>query len=98
MVAVPVENNLDLRVSYETADASKAGLAFQDNMAVSKAIVAKYPDVREAFSAVIARAVDAGGHDYGSMLQMKDIKYGSGFPLRCASQSGILRFCLIDLG
>jgi hypothetical protein len=74
MVAVPVENNLDLRVSYETADASKAGVAFQDNMAVSKAIVAKYPEVREAFSAVIARAVDASGHDYGSVLPMKDIK------------------------
>ncbi|HEY5175948.1 MAG TPA: hypothetical protein VII95_10335 [Terriglobales bacterium] len=74
MVAVPVENNLDLRVGYETADASNTGLAFQDNMAVSKAIVAKYPEVRDAFSAVIARAVDASGHDYGSVLPMKDIK------------------------
>ena len=74
MVAVPVENNLDLRVRYETADASNSGLAFQDNMAVSKAIVAKYPEVRDAFSAVIARAVDASGHDYGSVLPMKDIK------------------------
>ncbi len=74
LVAVPVENNLDLRVRYETADASNAGLAFQDNMAVSKAIVAKYPEVRDAFSAVIARAVDASGHDYGSVLPMKDVK------------------------
>ena len=74
MVAVPVEDNLDLRVRYETADASNAGLAFRDNMAVSKAIVAKYPEVRDAFGAVIARAVDASGHDYGSVLPMKDIK------------------------
>ena len=74
MVAVPVENNLDLRVRYDTADASNTGVAFQDNMAVSKAIVAKYPEVRDAFSAVIARAVDANGHDYGSVLPMKDIK------------------------
>ena len=74
MVAVPVEDNLDLRVRYETADASNAGLAFRDNMAVSKAIVAKYPEVRDAFSAVIARAVDASGHDYGSVLPMKDVK------------------------
>ncbi len=74
MVAVPIEDNLDVRVRYETADATNTGIAFQDNMAVSKAIVAKYPELREAFSAVIARAVDAGGHDYGSVLPMKDIK------------------------
>ena len=36
MVAVPVEDNLDLRVRYETADASNTGVAFQDNMAVSQ--------------------------------------------------------------
>ncbi len=74
MVAVPVEDNLDLRVRYEIADATNTGAAFQDNMAVSKAIVAKYPEVRDAFSAVIARAVDPGGHDYGSVLPMKDVK------------------------
>jgi hypothetical protein len=74
MVAVPVDNSLDLRVRYETADASDSGLAFQDNMAISKAIVTKYPELRDAFSAVIPRAVDASGHDYGSVLPMKDIK------------------------
>jgi hypothetical protein len=74
MVAVPVENNLDLRVRYDSADASNTGVAFQDNMAVSKAIVAKYPEVRDAFSAVIARAVDTSGHEYGSVLAMKDVK------------------------
>ena len=74
MVAVPIEDNLDVRVRYEIADATNTGLAFQDNMAVSKAIEAKYPELRDAFSAVVARAVDAGGHDYGSVLPMKDIK------------------------
>ncbi len=74
MVAVPVEDNLDLRIRYGNPQASDSGVAFQDNMAVSKAIVAKYPEVRDAFSAVIARAVDASGHEYGSVLPMKDIK------------------------
>jgi len=74
MVAVPVEDNLDLRLRYETADASNTGLAFQDNLAVIKAIVTKYPEVRDAFSAVIALAVDGRGHEYGSVLPMKDIK------------------------
>jgi hypothetical protein len=32
------------------------------------------PEVRDAFSAVIARAVDTSGHDYGSVLPMKDVK------------------------
>jgi hypothetical protein len=74
LVAVPVENNLDLRVRYENANAGNSGAAFQDNMAVIKATAAKYPEVRDAFAAVIARAVDSGGHDYGSVLPMKEIK------------------------
>ncbi len=74
LTAVPVEKDLDLRVRYQTADASNSGLAFQDNMAVIKAIVAKYPEVRSAFAAVIARAVDSGGHEYGSLLPMKEVK------------------------
>lgn len=74
ITAVAVEDNLDLRVRYNTADASNSGAAFQDNMAVIKAIVAKYPEFRDAFSAVVARAVDNNGHDYGSVLAMKDIK------------------------
>jgi hypothetical protein len=74
LVAVPVDNKLDLRVRYENANANNSGLAFQDNMAVIKAIVAKYPEVREAFDSIIARAVDSSGHEYGSLLPMKEIK------------------------
>jgi hypothetical protein len=43
-------------------------------MAVIKAIVAKYPELRESFNSVIARAVDSSGHEYGSMLPVKEIK------------------------
>ena len=74
LAPVPVGSDLNLRVRYDTADASNTSAAFQDNMAVIKAIVAKYPEVREAFTAVIARAVDSGGHEYGSLLAMKDVK------------------------
>jgi hypothetical protein len=74
LTPVPVGNDLNLRVRYQTADASNTALAFQDNMAVIRAIVARYPEVREAFNAVIARAVDSAGHDYGSLLAMKDVK------------------------
>lgn len=72
--AVPVDNNLDLRVIYQNADAGNSGVAFQDNLAVIKAIVAKYPEFRDSFNSVIARAVDGAGHEYGSLLPVKDIK------------------------
>ena len=74
LTAVPVEDKLDLRVIYQSADAANSGLAFQDNMAVIHAIVAKYPELRDAFDTVIARAVDGSGHEYGSLLPMKEIK------------------------
>ncbi len=43
-------------------------------MAVIKALIAKYPELKEAFAGVVARAVDPSGHDYGTLLAMKDIK------------------------
>lgn len=74
LAPVPVGNDLNLRVRYQSADASNRALAFQDNMAVIKGIVGKYPELRDAFNAVIARAVDSNGHEYGSLLAMKDVK------------------------
>jgi hypothetical protein len=74
LAAVPVDNNLDLRIRYENAAAGDSGVAFQDNMAVIKAMVAKYPELRDAFNAIVARAVDSSGHEYGSLLPVKDIK------------------------
>lgn len=74
LAAVPVDNNLDLRIRYQNADAGNSGIAFQDNMAVIKAVVAKYPEFRDAFNSIIARAVDGSGHEYGSLLPVKDLK------------------------
>lgn len=67
-------DDLDLIVKYQAADVSNTAQTFQANMAVIKAIVAKYPEFRDAFAAVVARAVDPSGRDYGSLLPMKDIK------------------------
>ncbi len=69
-----VGNDLDLIVRYQSADASNSNQAYADNVAVIKALVAKYPEVRDAFAAVVARAVDASGRDYGTLMAMKDIK------------------------
>ncbi len=74
LAPVPIGNDLNLRVRYQSADATNSAVAFQDNMAVIKGLVAKYPELRDAFNAVIARAVDSSGHEYGSLLAMKDVK------------------------
>ena len=69
-----VGNDLDVAVRYSSADISDTPKTFQDNMAVIKALVTKYPELREAFAGVVARAVAPSGQDYGSMLPMKEIK------------------------
>ena len=69
-----VGNDLDLIVTYDSANVSNTNLAYHDNINVMKALVAKFPEFRDAFSAVLARAYDTSGHNYGTLLAMKDIK------------------------
>ena len=69
-----VGNDLELVVKYSSPNISDTQKTFQDNMQVIKALVTKFPELREAFAGVVARAVEPSGHDYGSMLPMKDIK------------------------
>lgn len=69
-----VGNDFDLELKYQSADISNTQQTFQDNMAVIKALVTKYPEFRDGFVAVIARAVGPSGNDYGSLLATKDIK------------------------
>src|SRR5438067_678798 len=65
---------LDLVVKYQSADISNTAQTFQDNAAVMKGLVTKYPELRDAFAGIVARAVEPSGRDYGSLLAMKDIK------------------------
>ncbi len=65
---------LDLVVKYQSPDVSDTGKTFQDNMAVMKALVTKYPELKEGFEGFVARAVEPSGRDYGSLMPMKDIK------------------------
>jgi hypothetical protein len=60
--------------AIQVPDISDNARVFQDNMAVIKALVAKYPELRDAFAGIIARALDPSGHDYGTLLSMKDVK------------------------
>jgi hypothetical protein len=67
-------DELDAEVNYQAADVSDTARTFKENVAVIKALVAKYPEFREAFTGVVARAVEPSGRDYGSLMAMKDIK------------------------
>ncbi|HEY1262972.1 MAG TPA: hypothetical protein VGF06_05575 [Terriglobales bacterium] len=71
---LPLPQELALVVKYETADASNTGQAYKDNVAVIHALMAKYPELRDAFEAVVARAVEPSGRDFGTLLAVKDIK------------------------
>ena len=69
-----VGQDLDLVVRYQTADVSNTGQTFQENMAVMKALVLKFPELRDAFEGIVARGVEPSGKDYGSLMPMKEIK------------------------
>jgi hypothetical protein len=69
-----VGQDLDLVVKYQVADVSDSGKTFAGNIALIKALVEKYPEFRDAFTGVVARAVEPSGRDYGTLEAMKDIK------------------------
>jgi hypothetical protein len=71
---LPVGDDFDLVVKYQSADVSDTAKTFQENTAVMKGLLAKFPELRDAFDGIVARAVEPSGRDYGSMLPMKDIK------------------------
>jgi hypothetical protein len=65
---------LNVVVRYQTTDVSNTGQTFQENMTVMKALLLKFPELRDAFDGVVARGVEPSGRDYGSLMPMKDIK------------------------
>jgi hypothetical protein len=71
---LPVGDELDVVVKYQAADVSNTTQTFAENMTVIKALLVKFPELRDAFAGVVARAVEPSGKDYGSLLPMKDIK------------------------
>jgi hypothetical protein len=74
MFPVIVGDGMDLVVKYSLPDISNTAATFQENSNVIKTIVTKYPEYRETFVGIVARAVAPNGQDYGTLLNMKDIK------------------------
>jgi len=72
--ALPAGSDLDLLVKYRVPDVSNAQQTFDENTAVIRAIVGRYPEFRDAFAGVVARATEPSGRDYGTLLAMKDVK------------------------
>jgi hypothetical protein len=69
-----VGNDLDVVAKYQAADVSNTAQTYQENVAVTKALLARFPEFRDAFAGVVVRAVEPSGRDYGSLMAMKDIK------------------------
>jgi hypothetical protein len=74
MFPIGVADDIDLVVKYQCASVSNTAQTYQDNLAAIRALVAKYPEYRNGFTSIIARAVEPSGRDYGTMLAVKDIK------------------------
>lgn len=71
MFPLPVGNDLDLVVKYSLPDISDTAKTWQSNMDLINALLAKYPAFRDAFQALVARAVAANGQDYGTIQPTK---------------------------
>ena len=69
-----IGSDLDLVVRYQLADVSNTNKAYEANVAVMKALVTKYPELRDIFAGMVAQAVDPDRRDYGTLLAMKDIE------------------------
>jgi hypothetical protein len=69
-----VGKDLDLIVKYQVRDVSNTGVAYQSNLAVIQALMAKFPELKDAFDGVVARAVEPSGRDYGTLLRRNEIK------------------------
>jgi len=71
---LPVGDDLDVVVKYSSADISNTQKTYEDNIQVIRALVTKFPELKSAFTGVVARAVAPSGEDYGTLLPTKDMK------------------------
>ena len=67
-------DNLELEMTYSASDVSNRSAVYADNLAAIKALVTKYPELRDGFGEVVARAVTPAGQDYGTAMAIKDVK------------------------
>jgi hypothetical protein len=66
------KDDLDLVLKYQTPDLSNTMQVDKDNKALVSAFLARYPEYKSAFSAIVARAVAPNGQDFGTLISLKD--------------------------
>jgi len=66
------KGDLDLVLKYQTADVSNTMQVDKDNRALVNAFLARYPEYKGAFNAIVARAVAPNGQDFGTLISLKD--------------------------
>ena len=72
---VPDEKQgLNLVYKYSLPDISDQVKTFQQNMAFIKALAQQYPEYKQAFTSIVARAVAPNGQDFGTQLPVNEIK------------------------
>ena len=69
-----VKDDFDAEVRYSVADISDSKKTYDQNVAIIKAVAVKFPELRDGFTGIVARAVDPSGKDYGTLLSVKDLK------------------------
>ncbi len=72
--AVPGDEGLLLVLKYEAENIADTAKADAWNQALSRAFLTRYPEYKQGFAGIVARAVEPGGKDFGSLLLMKDVK------------------------
>jgi hypothetical protein len=66
------KDDVDLVLKYQTPDLSNTMQVDKDNKALVSAFLARYPEYKSAFSAIVARAVAPNGQDFGTLISLKD--------------------------
>lgn len=72
--AYGVAGEINLVVKFESADVSDAARSMAENQAVARALVTKWGELRDGFAAIEARATEASGRDFGTLVMLKDLK------------------------
>ena len=71
MFAFGIAGEVNLVVKYDAADVSNVAAAYADNQAVAKALLARFPEFKDGFGALIPRATEPSGRDYGTLVPTK---------------------------
>jgi len=61
-------------VSFTPDVGPEEAKAFAENQALARALLAKWPELKDGFSAIEARATEASGRDFGTVVELKDLK------------------------